>query len=166
MEELNTNINEELGQGYQLNDKEEFFDPVKGEVVDKKDLSPWEVIKATAIRLGYEVKDPNKSCKHCYGRGYIGLVAGTKQPIPCNCIYSQEQKKTMQVNPAWNRATKRNPLLRKEMKQRLRNLEKLQSLKDTTTIKETTSATDSIDVDIPVMNIETSAINEEGIVNV
>ena len=30
---------------------------------------------------------PNPKCKHCYGRGYLGLVAGTKEIMPCRKCY-------------------------------------------------------------------------------
>jgi hypothetical protein len=147
----------DLGQDYKLTDKEEFFDPVKGEVVDKKDLLPWDIIKATALKLGYTVNNPKKSCKSCYGRGYIGLVTGTNQPIPCNCIYTYEQKKEIQVNPVWNRAVKRSKALRKEMKQRVRNLRKLQELRDDN-IQESTSGDNLIDTS--ALTLDTLAINE------
>jgi hypothetical protein len=119
-----------FGQGYNLEDREEFFDTNKGSVVEQKDLTPWEIIKATAVKLGYTINDPKKGCKHCYGRGYLGIMAGTKQPIPCNCIYSIQQKKDSekQSNPAWNRSVRRNPVMRKEIRKRLAAMKQLNEL--------------------------------------
>jgi hypothetical protein len=34
----------------------------------------------------YELsKKPDKKCKHCYGRGYIGWEAKSGNVIPCRC---------------------------------------------------------------------------------
>ncbi|MFA5484929.1 MAG: hypothetical protein WC260_01645 [Candidatus Pacearchaeota archaeon] len=62
------------------------LDKNTGEVIDTKNLSPFDVIKTVAEQTGVEIRDPRKSCKSCYGRGYIGRDSFTKQPIPCTCI--------------------------------------------------------------------------------
>ena len=59
---------------------------------DDLSITPFDVIKATAEKLGQTVLDPNPSCKSCQGRGYTGREAGSKAPIPCQCIYSKEAK--------------------------------------------------------------------------
>lgn len=36
---------------------------------------------------------PDKSCKKCYGRGYIGINVLTNEMIPCRCLYKATFKK-------------------------------------------------------------------------
>ncbi len=69
-----------------------YIDTSKGEVLEAKDLSPWKIIKLTAQQMGIEIKEPRKGCKRCFGRGYSGIKADTKEPVPCNCIYTDKQK--------------------------------------------------------------------------
>jgi len=64
-----------------------YIDPTKGAVVDKKNISPFEIIKAIADQTNTKIKEPRKGCKHCYGRGYTSKDAKTEMPIPCSCIY-------------------------------------------------------------------------------
>lgn len=71
-------------------DKTHFIDTEKGEVVKDKNLTPWQIIKLTAQEIGAKIKDPRNNCKHCYGRGYVGFNANTKEPVPCRCIYLKE----------------------------------------------------------------------------
>lgn len=76
------------GQTYaQPKNRDEFVDVEKGEVIDKKDIPPIEVIREMAKRNNVPMTDPNKSCKHCYGRGYSGIDAATQAPIPCSCLF-------------------------------------------------------------------------------
>lgn len=58
-------------------------------VLDQKDLNitPFDVIKKLAEKIGQDVKDPEPSCKRCYGRGYVGRDSETKAPIPCKCVF-------------------------------------------------------------------------------
>lgn len=70
-----------------------------GEVEDNNEnIGPWDVITAVSKQLGIKIQDPNKNCKKCFGRGWIGRIASTKQPVPCQCIYPEmtadEQKRT------------------------------------------------------------------------
>jgi len=76
------------GQKYEApEDQDKFVDTTKGELIDKSKLTDFDVIKAVAKQTNTEIKNPRTSCKHCYGRGYIGWDSVTKAPIPCNCIY-------------------------------------------------------------------------------
>jgi len=76
------------GQAYALpKDRDEFVDVEKGAVIDKKDIPPIEIIKEWAKRCNVPITDPNKSCKHCYGRGYNGIDAATHAPNPCSCLF-------------------------------------------------------------------------------
>ena len=68
-------------------DRDGFIDTSKGEVIEKKEMTPFDTIKAIAQHSGVELRDPKGSCKHCYGRGYVGKDSVTKAPIPCACIY-------------------------------------------------------------------------------
>ena len=70
-------------------------DTASNSVVDAKDLTPWQVIKMTAEKMGVSIKEPNtrNHCKHCHDRGYMGFNSKTKEPIPCSCIFTKEQKK-------------------------------------------------------------------------
>lgn len=51
------------------------------------DISPFDVIKSLAEKLGQIITDPKSNCKKCNGRGYIGRDYNSKAPIPCPCIY-------------------------------------------------------------------------------
>lgn len=76
------------GQSYALpKNRDEFVDVEKGAVIDKKDIPPIEIIREMAKRYNVPISDPNKSCKHCYGRGYSGLDATTQAPVPCSCLF-------------------------------------------------------------------------------
>jgi len=65
---------------------EGIIDTKTGETKKAEDVTPFDVIKTVAEQSGIEIRDPRKGCKHCYGRGYIGRLVETQQPIPCNCI--------------------------------------------------------------------------------
>lgn len=58
-----------------------------GEVIDKDNLTPFQIIKLVAAQNQLEINDPKKDCKHCYGRGYLGVELLTKKPVPCQCIF-------------------------------------------------------------------------------
>ncbi|MEM4261033.1 MAG: hypothetical protein QXG00_07365 [Candidatus Woesearchaeota archaeon] len=76
------------GQKYETpKDVDKFIDTAKGEIVDKSQLSEFDVIKAVAKQTGTEIRNPRSGCKKCYGRGFIGRDYTTKAPIPCSCIY-------------------------------------------------------------------------------
>jgi hypothetical protein len=105
------------GQQYaKLDKKDVIIDPHKGEVIDKKDLTPFQIIKSVAESTGTKVQDPRPGCKHCYGRGFVGYECTTNMPIPCSCIYparspnKHEQEKmydNTKVNGKFNRDQRR-----------------------------------------------------------
>ena len=81
------NINVE--QNYNIVPSEVVAVDSDNNIVERKPpkvVTPFDVIKATAEKLGQVVNDPDKNCKHCLGRGYIARVSETKAPIPCGCI--------------------------------------------------------------------------------
>lgn len=82
---------------YELPPQEEVVVSNKGEVLDKKNLTPFQIIKLVAAQNQIEINDPNPSCKHCYGRGYLGVEHLTKKPVPCSCVFP-EQSLNQKVN--------------------------------------------------------------------
>jgi len=111
-------------QDYSLpENRDQLVDLDAGKVVDKKDLDPMEIIRATAKHIGTEIRDPDSGCKKCYGRGYIGRVVKTGEPVMCSCLFrgktpAQQKAESMVTNGAWNRKQKRDMMktLRKKMK--------------------------------------------------
>ena len=66
-----------------------------GSVVTESDLvTPFMVMKSLAEKVGAQINDPSPSCKHCYGRGYVGRDSDTKAPIPCTCIMVNRDRKS------------------------------------------------------------------------
>lgn len=84
---------DEFNKGYKIDKQTAFVDEEKGEVVDRANLTPWEMIESLANQMGTKLKKPAKGCKQCYGRGYIGIHSDTHTPIPCMCIFDEEAKK-------------------------------------------------------------------------
>ena len=66
---------------------DKFIDSKDGTVIDKKDLTPFQIIKTIAKQNNHTIKDPNKSCKFCHGRGFDGKDSTTGMPIPCRCLF-------------------------------------------------------------------------------
>jgi hypothetical protein len=82
------NENKLYGYDYELpEDRDVFIDTESGKVVEKEELTPFQIIKSIAKENKYEINDPDPSCKKCYGRGYIGKDSNSKMPFPCKCIY-------------------------------------------------------------------------------
>ena len=97
-EELDNNIKDISEESDIKESLEEFLD------------NPYDVIKATAEALSINIKPPNRSCKKCYGRGWIGRRSDTKEPIPCKCIFDKEVFDREMGNPIlrkFNRAERR-----------------------------------------------------------
>jgi hypothetical protein len=77
-----------VGEKYKAPIKDDkFLDVHSGLVLDKKDVSPLLQIKAFFDSTNVKYKDPNKSCKKCYGRGYTGFNISTQAWVPCTCLY-------------------------------------------------------------------------------
>ena len=86
------------------------LDADSGTIIDESKLTPFERIKLTTRKLGKEINDPNKRCKHCHGRGYTYLdLDGT--PTPCKCLfkdwYAQNPTYKNVQMPSYNRAYRR-----------------------------------------------------------
>jgi len=76
------------GAKYEAPDNaDKFVNTQDGTVVDKKDLTPFQMIKAIAKQNNHPIQNPSPGCKKCYGRGYEGFDSATKMPIPCRCLF-------------------------------------------------------------------------------
>jgi hypothetical protein len=71
---------------------DKFVDTKDGTVIDKTNLTPFQMIKAIAKQNNITIQEPSKGCKKCYGRGHEGLDKETKMPIPCRCLFRGQSK--------------------------------------------------------------------------
>lgn len=143
------------GQAYAApKDRDEFVDVEKGEVVDKKDIPPIEIIKEWAKRCNVPISDPNKSCKHCYGRGYSGTDAATHAPIPCSCLfrgrtakekYDETQRSQSMIK--LNHESRRR--MKKEIHKRMGQIQKAPESMITPTPIQAVSATSDVNIFTP-----------------
>lgn len=63
---------------------------------ERVELSPLEKIKFAAEKFGIPLNDPNKNCKKCWGRGYLGVDVKTEIPVACGCITPKALKAASQ----------------------------------------------------------------------
>lgn len=105
---------------YDIEAQDQYFDTGSGELVDDKELTIFQKIKIIAQRMGYEINDPKKDCRKCWGRGYTGLKKDTKEPVLCSCIFKPEDRANMQQSPdqKMSRAQRRHmdKVVRRRMK--------------------------------------------------
>jgi len=151
--------------------KDAFVDTKKGEIVKKEDIDPFQSIKAIAKQTGTVIREPRSGCRHCYGRGYIGIESKTRMPIPCSCIYppkspNDKTKEHMydsnRINAIPNRAQRRalrlntrrtlrkNPALKKRLHDIVEQKIKEQTSATSHTIS---SATDSISANNQIIEV-------------
>lgn len=136
-----------IGTQYDVpEDATTLIDAGEGKVVNKEDLTPFEIIKTIAKENGFEVLNPNPSCKCCNGRGYDGIESTTKMPIPCNCIYPKktpvekesedyQDMKSAFITRKPNHKMKRNMAL--ALKSQMRKIHKIQKrMVDSNEVKE------------------------------
>ena len=72
------------------------------------DLDPFMKIRLAASQYGIQLKDPDKKCKKCYGRGYVSIQSKTQIPNPCICVFTDADKaKAMTAPPALSRKDRR-----------------------------------------------------------
>ena len=118
-----------INQEYELQDVESYVNSEDGKIVVQDELTPFQIIQATAKQMNIDIKKPRSGCKHCYGRGYTGWVADTKQPIPCNCIFDAAALKNSENSAMiFNRGNKRH--IQKFAKQRMKNIDMKQLVED------------------------------------
>jgi len=101
----------------------EYLDQNSKEIVDKKNLNPYQIIKVIAQKNGINIKEPKKGCRKCGGRGWLGRSATTGEPFACGCIFpdSEKQKQYLQgLNINMNRNQRRvyKKQIRKQMKRK------------------------------------------------
>jgi len=107
------------GEQYDVpEDADGFVDADTGEVLKREDMTPWQIIKAIAKQNNVDVRDPDGSCNHCYGRGHEGVDKDTKMPVPCRCIFRGRTEKDKQVEEYWD-ATRMNKKISREQKRRM-----------------------------------------------
>lgn len=112
-------------------DADAFLNPETGEVVNKEDLTPLEIIKAIAKQNNQDIQNPKPSCNYCYGRGFEGKDSKTQMPIPCRCLFrgKADTEKLQEIfydsnrmqgkaNRAWRRRVS------KTLKRQFRNIKK------------------------------------------
>lgn len=94
-----------IGEKYTAPAKDQkFVDVHKGTIVDKKDVAPLMQIKAFLESNGIKHGEPKKSCKKCYGRGYIGFDTKCLSWIPCGCLFPAQTKVQREMaQEAWAR---------------------------------------------------------------
>jgi hypothetical protein len=92
-------------------DQKNTFVSETGEVIDEANVTVLDKMKISARAIGQELGDPDKNCKHCYGRGYTGINIDGNIPQPCKCLYKKFFKENPnwrnQQMPSWNRKAKR-----------------------------------------------------------
>jgi len=112
--------NQEQGQ-YNLEEKINYIDSENKEVITKEkleELDPKQALQFIANSIGIKLKNPNKNCKKCYGRGYIGFKSD-RQPVPCTCIFNKEDLNDI---PVINHRSKRN--LRLKLRKTIKKMKK------------------------------------------
>lgn len=108
-----------FNQQYEMpEDKDGFIDESTGEIIEKKDLKPIDVIKAVAKQMGQTINDPNPKCSKCFGRGFTARDSKTKVPIPCTCIYPPKTMEEKQNDK--NIGNKFASMLRKQKRRMMR----------------------------------------------
>lgn len=53
---------------------------------ERVELTPFEKIKFAADKFGMELNNPDRSCKKCFGRGYLSVDSKTGIPVACQCV--------------------------------------------------------------------------------
>lgn len=79
--------------------EEVIVDAANDEIIDKDSLTPFDKIKSVAAEQGIEIQEPKSNCKHCRGRGYVSVESKSQMPIPCRCIFNEEQREQLSMVP-------------------------------------------------------------------
>jgi hypothetical protein len=111
------------GQQYDVKGVDVAVDVENKKVVNKEDVSPFELIKSLAEKNGTKIEKPNPSCHYCYGRGYVGIDIKSTSPVPCACIFrgrTENERKEQNLTFEHNR-----PLNRLEKRKMMKNLKKI-----------------------------------------
>lgn len=100
---------------------DKFIDMKDGTVIDKKNLTPFQIIKAIAEQNGTKIQEPSKGCHHCYGRGYEGIDSETDMPIPCRCIFRGRTENEKSSEQLWD-SGRLNGKMNREQRRRITKL--------------------------------------------
>jgi len=74
------------------------------------DLDPYDKIRLAAAQYGLALKNPEKNCKKCYGRGYISINTGNNIPNACTCIFQKQDRHRVLNNLAAPNRTQRRAM--------------------------------------------------------
>jgi len=151
--------------GYELPEqKEEFIDVSKGAIIDKKDISPLEIIKAVANKNGMKLNLSARGCRYCFDRKYVGFDSITHAPIPCSCLYRgrtlEEKQKDLTAwsTHTFNRAKKR------EMKKGMRKFLRFNNINRSDVIKNDGDRQIVSSVNLPSINEIINPVSAESII--
>ena len=112
-------------------------------------LSPLEKIQLMASANKIDIKDPKPNCKKCYGRGYTGLMAETKAPIFCTCLFRGQKANNQQAEKDFKNMSReeirKNPTYMKFYKElrtnnRVKRLKQINGEVDATTVDQSKDA--------------------------
>lgn len=101
--------------------KQSFLNTKDGSVVNKENLSQFEIIRAIAKESGTKIQNPLPGCTHCLGRGYEGLDAKTKMPLPCRCLFRGKTKVEQAAESQYD-ATNNNRKVPRSTKRRMKRM--------------------------------------------
>lgn len=105
-------------------DADAFVETGEGKIIKREDMNPFEMIKAIAKENGTEIKDPRKSCKYCYERGYEGIDSKTKMPIPCRCLFRGKTEKQKNQEGLYDSGRMNGRITRRQRRAMARMLKK------------------------------------------
>jgi len=91
---------------------DKFVDTKDGKVIDKENLTPFQIIKSIAKQNNHEIKDPAEGCKKCYGRGYEGMDSETQMPIPCRCLFRGKSEKEREMDLMYDSKNNQGKIVR------------------------------------------------------
>lgn len=70
----------------QKSNSQAVISPITFRLADENRLALLKNISKEVNKKSFKL--PRKSCKHCYGRGFIGYLNGIKKlPVPCRCTF-------------------------------------------------------------------------------
>lgn len=100
-------------------------------------LTPLEKIRIASSQNGVTIKEPDKSCKYCYGKGYIATKtleqddeSKVELPVPCRCIFhKQDIPKMFTGLKNLNRVDRRKNDLIEQKKSSIKKLEEIKKIK-------------------------------------
>lgn len=74
------------------------------------------LIRDAAKQQGIMLKGPDRHCKRCHGRGWIGIDSKTGMPLCCRCIFFKEDLEASNEKVAESDLKPRNRAERRKRK--------------------------------------------------